>query len=151
MPFSLEDHYRAINHLNFALIKSLPYLATQSQKEFYTYDAQLNPSEYYANMPIPRLFEQEDISDRMDKITPEFSVRGVIEILDELDELADRLKQERSSPNFALVEASKLKWNQESRTAGMEMQRNELIDRLRYFLKLPPVPPIDGCASLGRS
>lgn len=147
---SLEDKHRCLKHLNFALIRTLPYLATQSQNEFYTYDAQLNPTEYYAGMPVPRLFEEGDIFERIDAIASQFVASELVQIADKLDQIEERLSNELSSPNHALMKADDLQWDVSLRSRGMELRRGELIERLRYYLKLPPTPPIMGGA-LGRS
>jgi hypothetical protein len=148
---SLADKHRVLKHLNYQLIKSLPYLAVSAQNEVYRYDARLNPAEYYAGMPQPRLFEEKDIFARLDAIASEFVVAQVVETINELDKIDALLSKELSSPNHALTRADSLQWEQSQRTAGMTKRQGELGDRLRYLLGLPPMPPMNAGGMLDRS
>ena len=150
MPFTLEEKHEIYNQLNYAYLRILPYLA-QYPAPLYTFDAQLNPAEWYANMPVPIMFEQDDIFARCDRVTSEITVSEIRSIVAELMAIEDALKKEQLSPNSAMTKADKIEWNQSERTTGMKMRRDSSIEKLRFFLKLPPSPPIGGSAMLDRS
>ncbi|MBW4598907.1 MAG: hypothetical protein KME29_04665 [Calothrix sp. FI2-JRJ7] len=156
MPFSLEQRYKILTHLNTALLRSTEQRANYEDwgAELYHLSAKLNPTEYQANRPRPLVFEKDDIWRRLDKIEAEseFLVNQALEVVSDLDLVESNLKKERSSVNSALKKADVLEWDTSARSDAMLAQRDELIERLRYFLELPPTPQHGGGgASLYRS
>lgn len=156
MPFADSDTFRALNHLNKALWRSATMRETYQDYDgrFFNFNATLNPTEYQGNQPVPILFEENDIRDRLNKIQAksEYQVQQVIQVLDDLDKLEKGLKTERSSVNAALKRADTVEWFEGQRTGGMESQRDASVEDLRYYLGLPPTaPPRGGGAVLNRS
>ena len=144
MPFTEQQRYQTLTFLNEALLRTDQMRAQYSshEGEFYRFDASLNPTEYQANRPTPQLFEKNDIWSRLDSIEIEssFLVGHVQQLLEDLQTLERALLTERSSVNSALVKADVLEWDIHSRASGMVSGRDDLIEKLRYQLKLPPSP-----------
>jgi hypothetical protein len=153
MPFSREDAYKCLTWLNQSLIRHYPY-ELQSVPEYSGYDAVLSPQEYRQNQAIPKLFEIELITDRLNKIAAEseYLVQNVQGILTELQLNADRFGAELNSTNFAMSRADVVYWDQAQKTAGLSARRDELIENLRQALSFPPSPKGGGnVAALHRS
>jgi hypothetical protein len=148
MPFTLEQRHKILTLLNLSLLRSHAVQANFADYsgDFYNMNAVLSPTEYQANRPRPLLFEEDEIWARLDKIEnkSEFLVQQTLEALDDCDRIEKALKTLRSSPNYALKRADVLEYEQSQRSAGMEMERDEAIGRLRYFLDLPPIPAAGG-------
>lgn len=142
LKFSLSDRHKVRYHLNMALIRSAQLQENHQAYagEFYRYDAVLSPTEYQASRPAPLLFTQEEIWKRLDKAENEagFMVEKILEILTLLDRIEKTLNEERLDTNYALVQTDKLIWNQPERTSGLLIQQGDAIEKLRYFLELPP-------------
>jgi hypothetical protein len=144
MPFSLEQRYKILTYLNTALLRSTEQRANYQDwgGDLYHFSAKLNPTEYQANRSRPLLFEEADIWRRLDNLEAksEFLVNQVLEVCSDLEQVEINLKNERMSANGALKKADVLEWDTASRTSGMETLRDEFIEKLRYFLELPPTP-----------
>ncbi|MFB2768578.1 hypothetical protein ACE1AT_04705 [Pelatocladus sp. BLCC-F211] len=155
MPFTTEQRYQILTFLNEALLRTD---ATRSQYDtysgdFYRFDATLSPTEYQKNRPVPLMFEEADIWQRLDNIElkSEFLVSQVVQILTDLQATERAIINERISVNSALKKADVLEWETGSRTSGMFAQRDEFIEKLRYQLGLPPSPNNWGGGTLLRS
>ncbi|BDA74377.1 hypothetical protein CAL7716_085430 [Calothrix sp. PCC 7716] len=144
MPFSLEQRYKILTYLNTALLRSTEQRANHQDwcGDLYHFSAKLNPTEYQANRPRPLLFEESDIWRCLDNLEAksEFLVNQVLEVCKDLEAVETNLKNERMSANGALKKADVLEWDTANRTSGMEALRDELIEKIRYFLELPPTP-----------
>lgn len=156
MPFTLEQRHKILTFLNLALLRNhqMQQQWGEYQGEFYHMTAKLNPTEYQANRPRPLLFEQDDIWKRLEKIErqSEFLVAQTLSVLSDLEAVETAIKQEQTSPNSALKKADVLEWDVSIRASGMKSQKDELIEKLRYFLELPPTPQSSNFgASLYRS
>jgi hypothetical protein len=156
MPFTLEQRYQILTALNEALLRTdlMRSQYADAPNDFYRFDATLTPTEYQKNRPVPLVFEKDDIWRRLDNIEAEseFLVNPVLQVLADLLMLERAIFNERSSVNSALKKADVLEWETGSRSAGMFAQRDDLIEKLRYQLKLPPSPdPMGGGGMLLRS
>ena len=144
MPFTLEQRYQILTALNEALLRTDQVRSQYSdyESDFYRFDATLTPTEYQKNRPVLLLFQEEDIWQRLDKIEQEseFLVNQVLQILTDFQMVERAIFNEQSSVNSALKRADVLEWETGSRTSGMFAQRNDLIEKLRYQLQLPPSP-----------
>lgn len=141
MPFTREDHFKALTHLNQALIRNYPY-QLQSVPEYQGFDAVLSPEEWEYEQPVPKQFRLEVVVDRMNKLElqSEYLVANVREILAKLEDIGAKLYQAKSSANFALKRADVVEYDVNLRTAGMESLRDDLIEKLRQALSFPPTP-----------
>ncbi|MFN6572404.1 hypothetical protein [Dendronalium sp. ChiSLP03b] len=148
MLFALEQRYQILTALNEALLRTdqMRGQYADCSGEFYRFDASLNPTEYQANRPTPLLFQKDDIWQRLDNIEAEseFLVTQVVQILTNLQTIERAIVSERSSVNSALIRADVLEWDTRSRTTGMLTGRDDLIEKLRYQLGLPPSPDLMG-------
>lgn len=147
MPFTLEQRYQILTALNEALLRTDQMRSQYSDYsgEFYRFDATLTPTEYQKNRPVPLLFQKDDIWQRLDNIEAEseFLVSQVMQIMTSFETVERAIINEQSSPNAALKKADVLEW-EGSRTSGMFAQRDDLIEKLRYQLGLPPSPDPSG-------
>lgn len=148
MPFTDSDYHRATNQLNFALYRSMPFLATAATSQVYTYDSQLDPATYFSNLPIPRVFTLGVITARMSAIAIEYTITQIQAVLTDLEALDTKISTEQSSANSSLIKADSLEWQPGLRTQGMITRRDENIERLRYFLGLPPTPSLSGSSGM---
>ncbi|MBW4677663.1 MAG: hypothetical protein KME52_27790 [Desmonostoc geniculatum HA4340-LM1] len=149
MPFTLEQRYQILTALNEALLRTdqMRSQYADSPSDFYRFDATLTPTEYQKNRPVPLLFQKDDIWQRLDEIEQEseFLVNQVLQYLIDLKNVERAIVNERSSVNSALKKADVLEWETGFRTSGMFAQRDDLIEKLRYQLSLPPSPdPMGG-------
>lgn len=156
MPFTLEQRYQILTALNEALLRTDQMRSQYSDYSggFYRFDATLTPTEYQKNRPVPLLFNKDDIWQRLDNIEAEseFLVNQTLQIMADLQSIEQAIIKERSSVNSALIKADVLEWDVRSRSSGMFAQRDDLIEKLRYQLKLPPSPdPMGGGGMLLRS
>ncbi|MEH2393881.1 MAG: hypothetical protein V7K21_20180 [Nostoc sp.] len=144
MPFTLEQRYQIITALNEALLRTdqMREQYADPPNDFYRFDATLTPTEYQKNRPVPLVFKEDDIWQRLDKIEQksEFLVNQVLQIMADFLSVERAIVSERSSVNSALKRADVLEWDTGSRSAGMFSQRDDLIEKLRYQLSLPPSP-----------
>jgi hypothetical protein len=140
--FTLEQRFKLLNHLNLALLRSHEMQAQYMDfgGETWHFNAKLNPTEYQANRPQPLLFKKDDIFSRLDKIEneTEFNVAAVIVVLNQLESIEASLNQLLSNANYAIKVADVIEFDINKKSEGMETQRSSLIEKLRYFLKLPP-------------
>jgi hypothetical protein len=147
MPFTLEQRYQVLTLLNEALLRTHQQRAQWDDYggEFRRFDAKLSPTEYQENRPKPTLFTEGEIWTRLDDIEQksEFLVKQVLGVVSKLEQVEQALDQERMSPNSALKKADVLEWEVGSRSQGMTSLRDELIEKLRYHLGLPPSPSCD--------
>lgn len=141
MPFTREDHFKALTHLNQALIRNYPY-QLQSVPEYHGFDAVLSPEEWEYAQPVPKQFRLEVVADRMNKLElqSEYLVSNARKILADLDDIEAKLYQAKSSANFALKKADIVEYDVDKRSVGMESLRSELIEKLRQALSFPPTP-----------
>lgn len=148
MPFTLEQRYQILTALNEALLRTdqMRSQYADAPNDFYRFDATLTPTEYQKNRPVPLVFQEEDIWQRLDKIEQksEFLVNQVLRIIADFQAVERAIVNERTSVNSALVKADVLEWDVRSRSTGMLTQRDDLIEKLRYQLKLPPSPDAMG-------
>ncbi|WP_445634522.1 hypothetical protein NSTC745_06345 [Nostoc sp. DSM 114161] len=149
MTFTLEQRYQILTALNEALLRTDQMRSQYADvpSDFYRFDATLSPTEYQKNRPVPLLFQQDDIWQRLDNIEQksEFLVNQVLQILTDFQMIERAIFSERSSVNSALKKADVLEWETASRSAGMFAHRDDLIEKLRYQLGLPPSPdPMGG-------
>lgn len=156
MPLTDEQRYQALTFLNEALLRTDQLRSQYSDYsgEFYRFDATLSPTEYQKNRPVLLLFQKDDIWARLDAIEAESEilVTQFQAILVNLQTIETAIISERSSTNSSLIRADVLEWQPGSRTSGMTDQRDDLIEKLRYRLNLPPSPdPIGGGGMLLRS
>lgn len=155
MPFTLEQRYQILTALNEALLRTDQMRAqyADSPDDFYRFDGTLTPTEYQKDRPTPLLFQESDIWARLDSIEvhSEFLVNQVLRILADFHTIERAIFNERSSVNSALIKADVLEWDVRSRSDGMYGQRDDLIERLRYQLSLPPSPDPLGGGMLLRS
>ncbi|QKQ75648.1 hypothetical protein [Nostoc sp. TCL240-02] len=156
MPFTLEQRYQILTALNEALLRTdqMRSQYADAPNDFYRFDATLTPTEYQKNRPAPLLFQKDDIWQRLDRIEAEseFLVQQVMFVMNLFRSVELAIHQERSSVNSALKKADVLEWETGSRSAGMFAQRDDLIEKLRYQLGLPPSPdPMGGGGMLLRS
>jgi hypothetical protein len=154
--FTLEQRHKILNHLNFALIRSYEIQSqyTDFGGEMWHVSAKLNPTEYQANRPQPLLFKKEDIFARLDKVEAEteFNVAEIIKILSQLESIEEELNKLLSSSNYAIKVADVIEYDINKKTEGLELRRDALIEKIRYFLQLPPTPKSGNSgASLYRS
>jgi tetrahydromethanopterin S-methyltransferase subunit G len=144
MSFTLEQRYQILTALNEALLRTdqMRSQYADAPNDFYSFDATLTPTEYQKNRPVPLLFQEEDIWQRLDKIEQrsEFLVNQVLQIIADFKTVERAIVNERSSVNSALKRADVLEWETGSRSVGMFAQRDDLIEKLRYQLGLPPSP-----------
>ncbi|WP_414755571.1 hypothetical protein [Anabaena sp. CCY 9910] len=144
MPFTEAQRYQTLTYLNEALLRTDQTRSQYSDYsgEFYRFDATLTPTEYQKNRPTPLLFQKDDIWQRLDAIEleSEYLVTQFSQILSNLQTVETAILDERSSVNSALIKADVLEWDTRSRTSGMIASRDDLIEKLRYQLKLPPSP-----------
>lgn len=140
--FTLEQRFKILNHLNFALLRSYEVQAQYMDfgGENWHFSAKLNPNEYQANRPQPLLFKKEDIFSRLDKIEAEteFNVADVVTISEQLDNIELELNRLLSSANYAIKKADVIEFDITFKNQGLETQRDRLIEKLKYFLNLPP-------------
>jgi hypothetical protein len=152
--FTLEQRYQILTFLNQALMRTdaMKSQYSEYQGDFYRFDGTLTPTEYQKNRPVPLTFHRDDIWKRLDAIDAEseYLVKQVLEVVEGLQKLEGAITSERSSPNAALIKADVLEWAG-SRTSGMFAQRDDFIEKLRYFLNLPPSPNDWGGGGLIRS
>lgn len=148
MPFTLEQRYQILTALNEALLRTDQMRAqyADSPNDFYRFDATLTPTEYQKNRPVPLVFQEDDIWRRLDNIEQksEFLINQVLQIMADFQMVERAIVGERSSVNSALKKADVLEWETGSRSAGMFAQRDDLIEKLRYQLGLPPSPDLMG-------
>lgn len=145
MPFILEQRYKILSHLNRSLIRN-----HQLQQEYGAYyQLTLDPTQ----QPTIPVFTETDIWARLDALEAksEFLVDSVLGVLAQLDTTEKNLRDEKGSSNFAITKADKLEWEISLRTTGMEQNRDELLQELRYYLGLPIAPPEKTGGTLGRS
>lgn len=144
MPFTLEQRYQILTALNEALLRTDQMRSQYADvpTDFYRFDATLTPTEYQKNRPVPLVFQKDDIWARCDKIEldSEYLVTQVLQILTDFQNIERAMVLERSSVNAALKRADVLEWETGSRTSGMLTGRDDLIEKLRYQLGLPPSP-----------
>lgn len=144
MPFTLEQRYAVLTHLNLSLLRSAQMQSNYADYsgDFRRYDAVLSPTEYQANQPQPLLFKEADIWDRLNKLDEksEFLVQQVGELVKDLSEVETELKKARKNPNYALFKTAELEWQLSEKLSGLHLQRDEAIAQLRYHLNLPPMP-----------
>jgi hypothetical protein len=144
MPFTLEQRYQILTALNEALLRTdqMKSQYADTPNDFYRFDATLTPTEYQKNRPVPLVFQEDEIWQRLDKIEQksEFLVNQVLQIMADFLMVERAIVTERSSINSALIKADVLEWDVRSRSTGMFTQRDDLIERLRYQLGLPPSP-----------
>ncbi|MEH2201209.1 hypothetical protein [Nostoc sp.] len=144
MPFTLEQRYQILTALNEAYLRTdqMRSQYADAPSDFYRFDATLTPTEYQKNRPVPLLFQEDDIWQRLDRIEQksEFLVNQVLQIMTDFQMIERAIFSERSSVNSALKKADVLEWETSSRSAGMFAQRDDLIEKLRYQLGLPPSP-----------
>ena len=142
--FTLEQRHKILNHLNLALLRNHEMQAQYMDfgGETWDFNAKLNPTEYQANRPQPMLFKKDDIFARLDKIEQEteFNVAAVVLTLDQLENVEIELGRLLSSANYAIKKADVIEFEISKKNEGLEMQRSSLIEKLRYFLELPPTP-----------
>lgn len=155
MPFTETQRYQTLTFLNEALLRTDQMRSQYSDYsgEFYRFDATLSPTEYQKNRPVPLLFQKDDIWERLDNIETESEilVTQFQAILTNLTTIETAIISERSSPNGALIRADVLEWQPGSRTSGMTTQRDDLIEKLRMRLGLPPTASDWGGGVLLRS
>lgn len=155
MPFTLEQRYKVLNHLNLSLLRSHSLRANYEDYggEFWHMNAKLNPTEYQMNRPRPLKFEKEDFWQRLDAIEleSEYLVQEVVKRVEALDRVEAVLDETRSSPNYAITVVDVVEYNQLQKTKGLETQRDQLIEELRHFLDLPPSALFTGGGSIARS
>lgn len=148
MPFTLEQRYQILTALNEALLRTdqMRSQYADAPNDFYRFDATLSPTEYQKNRPVPLLFEEEDIWQRLDNIEQksEFLVSQVLQIMEGLLAVEKAIINERISVNSALKKADVLEWDVSARSIGMFAQRDDFIEKLRYQLGLPPSPDSQG-------
>lgn len=150
MPFTTDQKYKALTHLNKALIRTAPY-ASAARPDWQTYDPKLNPAEYYAGQMVPRLFVFADISARMDVIgVVDALVTDVVEIITELDALNTRISTLVGSGSGAMIRADVVEWLPGQTVTDVFGRQAEIIEYLRMHLSLPPTPRVEA-AYLGRS
>lgn len=144
MPFTLEQRYQILTALNEAFLRTdqMRSQYADAPNDFYRFDATLTPTEYQKNRPVPLFFQEDDIWQRLDKIEQksEFLVNQVLQIMADFQMVEKAIVSERSSVNSALIKADVLEWDVRSRSSGMFAQRDDLIEKLRYQLGLPPSP-----------
>lgn len=144
MPFTLEQRYQILTALNEALLRTdqMRSQYADAPNDFYRFDATLTPTEYQKNRPVPLVFQEDDIWQRLDNIEQksEFLVNQLLQIMANFQSVEMTIVSERSSVNSALKKADVLEWETASRSAGMFSQRDDLIEKLRYQLSLPPSP-----------
>ncbi|MFK0731395.1 MAG: hypothetical protein ACFKPT_02710 [Gloeotrichia echinulata GP01] len=144
MPFTLEQRYQILTALNEALLRSEQMRSqyADAPNDFYRFDATLTPTEYQKNRPVPLVFQKDDIWVRLDKIEieSEYLVSQALQILTDFQTIERAIINERTSVNSALIKADVLEWDVRSRSTGMLSQRDDLIEKLRYQLGLPPSP-----------
>jgi hypothetical protein len=144
MPFTLEQRYQILTVLNEALLRTdlLRSQYADAPNDFYRFDATLAPTEYQKNRPVPLVFQEDDIWQRLDNIEQksEYLVNQVLQIMADFQMVEKAIVSERSSVNSALIKADVLEWDVRSRSSGMFAQRDDLIEKLRYQLGLPPSP-----------
>lgn len=142
--FTLEQRHKILNHLNLALLRTYENLAQYMDfgGDNWHFSAKLNPTEYQANRPQPLLFKKDDIFSRLDKIEneTEFNVAAVVVVLNQLESIEASLNQLLSNANYAIKVADVIEFDISKKTEGMETQRDRNIEKLRYFLGLPPTP-----------
>lgn len=149
MPFTLEQRYQILTALNEALLRTdqMRSQYADAPNDFYRFDATLTPTEYQKNRPVPLLFQEDDIWQRLDRIEQksDFLVEQTLQIMADFVLVERAIVSERTSVNSALVKADVLEWDVRSRSTGMLTQRDDLIEKLRYQLGLPPSPdPMSG-------
>lgn len=154
MPFALGQRYQILTFLNLALMRTDAMRSQYEnyQGDFYRFDGTLTPTEYQKNRPVPLTFQKVDIWNRLDSLEAEseYLVKQVLDVVEGLQKIEMAIASERSSPNAALRKADVLEW-EGSRTSAMFAQRDDFIEKLRYFLKLPPSPNDWGGGGLMRS
>lgn len=140
--FTLEQRHKIFNHLNLALLRSYEIQAQYMNfgGENWHFNAKLTPTEYQANRPSPLLFKKDDIFSRLDKIEQEtsFNVDAVVLVLAQLEAIETELNRLLSSTNYAIKKADVIEFDISKKNEGLETQRDHLIEKLRYFLELPP-------------
>ncbi|MHC5779684.1 hypothetical protein [Nostoc sp.] len=156
MPFTLEQRYQILTALNEAFLRTdqMRSQYADAPNDFYRFDATLTPTEYQKNRPVPLLFQEDDIWQRLDRIEQrsDFLVQQTLQIMTDFLLVERAIASERSSVNSSLIRADVLEWQPGSRSTGMLIQRDDLIEKLRYQLSLPPSPdPIGGSGMLLRS
>ncbi|MEH2384909.1 MAG: hypothetical protein V7K14_03760 [Nostoc sp.] len=156
MPFTLEQRYQILTALNEAFLRTdqMRSQYADAPNDFYRFDATLTPTEYQKNRPVPLLFQEDDIWQRLDRIEQrsDFLVQQTLQIMTDFILVERAIATERSSVNSSLIRADVLEWQPGSRSSGMLIQRDDLIEKLRYQLGLPPSPdPIGGSGMLLRS
>ena len=144
MEFTLKQKHSCLHHLNQALRRSDEFKATYEDwgGQTYHFSAKLNPAEYRENRPVPLEFEEKDIFLRLKKLEDKsgFYVEKVLEIISNLEEIEKEILEARKCSNYNLKKADVLEWGEGSKTQGMEIARDDLIEKLRAELKLPPTP-----------
>ena len=145
MAFGGNDKYRVAKWLNLQLLSSAAMQQNSAaHSEYRLYNAKLSPTEYQMNQPVPLLFDPTEIQTRMNAIALESSylVDEIVQILDDLDENDVLIKTASISQKGALKKADTLEWDTSiSKTQGVESRQFDMIFRLRYFLKYPPIAP----------
>lgn len=139
---TLEQRHQILSQLNFALLRNPSiqgYAADYYDRDFGV-----------AGQFTPELHTEADIWPRCDRVEEShYKVMQVQQIVADLLALDAQLQRDRGS-NYALRKAGDLAWG-EDKTAGLELQQEELINRLRYLLDLPQSPPKQFGGTLGRS
>jgi len=160
LTFTTAQQYLILKFLNEAYLRTDLMRANYNDQPgaFYVFDAQLNPTEYQKDRPVPLLFQTTDIFPRLANIEAlavtlqdNIVVQMVLDILTSLQNIESAILTERSSANSALIQADVLKWDVNQRLQGMLSQRDDLIEKMRYQLGLPPSPDPIGGSSLARS
>ncbi|MHC5825218.1 MAG: hypothetical protein ACYT04_57565, partial [Nostoc sp.] len=152
----LQQRYQILTALNEAFLRTdlLRAQYADAPNDFYRFDATLTPTEYQKNRPVPLLFQEDDIWQRLDRIEQksDYLVEQTLQIMADFALIERAIATERSSVNSSLIRADVLEWQPGSRSSGMLIQRDDLIEKLRYQLGLPPSPdPIGGSGMLLRS
>lgn len=155
MTFTAEERLKVLHSLNQALLRShQQHMSYEGYSgDFYRMDAVLSPTEYQASTPQPLLFEEADINQRLDAIvlrsaTETAQVRAIIVDLDNTEVL---IKGLLTDPNYSIRKLDKVEIDLSRRTEGAIAYRNEMIERLRYRLGLPPTPQPQVTATSYRS
>jgi hypothetical protein len=148
MPFTLEQRYKVLTHLNLALLRSHQMRANWEDYsgDFWRLNAKLTPTEYQENRPVPLLFEEDDIWARLNGIEAksQYLVTQVIDVIERLDKMKQALDDTMSSANYAMTRADVIEWDVRFKTSGIDKRQDQAIEDLRYFLGLPPTPTIAG-------
>lgn len=125
--FSISDRHQILTHLNAALIR-------KAVREGVT----------------PELHTQDDIWNRLNDIeaNSKYKVSQVEGVSADLVETELQIKNERTA-NYGLSKAGDLEWNINEKLSGLEAQRIEQLNLLRYLLGFDPLLPSEGTGTAG--